>query len=322
MPVRIGQFVLAGVLSSSGFGCNLGINSFLVLATGVFFLVSTVPCAAEENRATADPGSTNSRTFLVRGVLKEIKPGGTNVVIQHETIPGFMEAMTMPFHVRKASETAGLKIGDWISFRLVVTTDRSWIEQVTAVAVPPGVTNQSASAFPPVAPSVRAPQKEFVFTNELGQSVDLRQLQGQALAITFFFTRCPIPEYCPRLSKNFAEASQLLTHLPDAPTNWQFLSVTFDPAFDTPAVLKSYGERYHYDPRHWHFLTGSRERIEDFAGMFGLRFERDGALFNHDFRTIVINATGRVDMIYPVGGNLSSNLVTDILKAAAAGAKP
>ena len=97
-----------------------------------------MPCAAEENQAISDPGSTNHRTFLVRGVLKEIKPGGTNVVIQHETIPGFMEAMTMPFQVRKASETAGLKIGDWISFRLVVTADRSWIEQLTPVAAPPG----------------------------------------------------------------------------------------------------------------------------------------------------------------------------------------
>ena len=295
----------------------------LCLAAGFFFLVPAVARAAEPASAIANSGSTNHRAFFVRGVLKEIKPDGATVVIQHEAIPGFMEAMTMPFRVRKPAETVGLGIGDPVSFRLVVTADESWIEQLTAAAPPPpGGPNQSASASHGAAVPARSPPTEFLFTNELGQSVDLRKMQGQALAITFFFTRCPIPEYCPRLSKNFAEASQLLSQTPGAPTNWQFLSVTFDPAFDTPAVLKSYGERYHYDPRHWHFLTGSRERIEDLAGTFGLRFERDGALFNHDFRTVVINATGRVDMIYPVGGNLSSNLVTDILKAAAVGVRP
>ena len=295
----------------------------LCLAAGFFFLVPAVARAAEPASAIANSGSTNHRAFFVRGVLKEIKPDGATVVIQHEAIPGFMEAMTMPFRVRKPTETVGLGIGDPVSFRLVVTADESWIEQLTAAVPPPfGGPNQSAAASHGAVVPARSPPTEFLFTNELGQSVDLRKMQGQALAITFFFTRCPIPEYCPRLSKNFAEASQLLSQTPGAPTNWQFLSVTFDPAFDTPAVLKSYGERYHYDPRHWHFLTGSRERIEDLAGTFGLRFERDGALFNHDFRTVVINATGRVDMIYPVGGNLSSNLVTDILKAAAVGVRP
>src|SRR5437016_14580043 len=95
------------------------------------------------------------------------------------------------------------------------------------------------------------PLFDYNFTNESGQAVSLGQFKGQALAITFFFTRCPIPEFCPRLSRNFAQAAHKLSSIPRAPTNWHFLSVTFDPELDTPPVLKAYGEKYQYDPSHW-----------------------------------------------------------------------
>ena len=138
--------------------------------------------------------------------------------------------------------------------------------------------------------------------NELGQAVSISQFNGQALAITFFFTRCPIPDYCPRLSKNFAEASRKLSAMPDAATNWHFLSGTFDPEFDTPAVLKGYGDRYHYDPTHWSFLTGAADKIAELAHLSDVTFEREGGLFNHNFRTLIINAAGRLQMSYPIGG--------------------
>ena len=87
----------------------------------------------------------------------------------------------------------------------------------------------------------------YKFTNELGQAVSISDFHGQALAITFFFTRCPMPDFCPRLSKNFQEASKKLSARADIPTNWHFLSVSFDPEFDTPEVLKNYGKQYQYD---------------------------------------------------------------------------
>ena len=294
----------------------------MAAVAGLSFPTVAATPATERGAPIESLNSTNRQSFIVRGVLKEIKTEGSTVVIQHEEIPGYMKAMTMPFRVRKPDETLGLKVGEPVSFRLVVTPDESWIEQLVSAPSQKGGSNEPPSAVTAGDAPQRAPPTEFIFTNELGGRVDLRQLQGQALAITFFFTRCPIPEYCPRLSKNFAEASQLLKQTPGAPTNWQFLSVTFDPAYDTPAVLKNYGQRYNYDSEHWHFLTGSREQIENLGGMFGLHFQADGAFFNHDFRTVIINATGRVDMIYPVGGNLSSNIVADILKAASVGGKP
>jgi protein SCO1/2 len=158
---------------------------------------------------------------------------------------------------------------------------------------------------------------DYQFTNELGQAVSISQFRGQALAITFFFTRCPIPDFCPRLSKNFQEASRKLRSMTNAPVNWHFLSVTFDPEFDTPAVLKSYAEGYQYDPKHWSFLTGPTNKIAELARESDVTFERDGVFFNHNFRTLIIDASGELQMNFPIGGNLSDAIVREIVKAAA-----
>src|ERR1700722_11398969 len=110
-------------------------------------------------------------------------------------------------------------------------------------------TNATASVAPLAESPAqkRNPLKDYKFTNELGQGVSLSDFRGQVLAMTFFFTRCPMPEFCPRLSKNFQEASRQLKCDGESFTNWHFLSVTFAPAFDTPGVLKAYAERYQYD---------------------------------------------------------------------------
>src|ERR1041385_3413256 len=160
------------------------------------------------------------------------------------------------------------------------------------------------------------PLMSYKFTNELGQAVSLAEFRGQALAITFFFTRCPLPEYCPRLSKNFQEASEKLLSNPQAPTNWHFLSFTFDPEFDTPAVLKTYGERYHYDSRHWSFLTGPMDKISELARLSDVKSERKADLFDHNFRTLIIDRAGHLQTVFPTGGNLSDSIVEEILKAA------
>src|SRR5439155_11262393 len=160
------------------------------------------------------------------------------------------------------------------------------------------------------------PLLDFKFTNELGQAVSLSQFKGQALAITFFFTRCPIPDFCPRLSKNFQEASKKLAALTNAPANWHFVSVSFDPEFDSPAVLLAYARRYHYDPKHWNFLTGPKDKIAELARLSEVAVEPDGAFFNHSFRTLIIDANGDLQMSFPIGGNLSEAVVAEILNAA------
>jgi protein SCO1/2 len=214
---------------------------------------------------------------------------------------------------------AGLRPGDEISFRLLVTAEESWIDHLANTGrhvEPSGRTNAEPASATPLPPS-RHPLLDYKFTNELGQAVSLSQFKGQAMAITFFFTRCPIPDFCPRLSRNFEEAALSLSTMPTAPTNWHFLSVSFDTTYDTPDVLKTYAERYHYDPSHWSFLTGPQDKIIELARQSDVNIEREGDFFNHNFRTLIIDAAGHLQMNFPVGGNLSDAIVREILKAAA-----
>ena len=143
----------------------------------------------------------------------------------------------------------------------------------------------------------------------------LGQLRGKALALTFLFTRCPNPDYCPRLSKNFQEAAEKLRATPGAPTNWHFLSVTFDTEYDTPAVLKAYAQRYNYDPAHWSFLTGAPDKIAELARLNDVNFDRDGGFYNHNFRTLIIDPAGALQTIFPMTGDISADIANEILKA-------
>jgi protein SCO1/2 len=171
------------------------------------------------------------------------------------------------------------------------------------------------NSLPHKLPTPRSELLTCKFTNELGQAVSLNDFHGQALAITFFFSRCPIPQYCPRLARNFQEASQKLLAASNGPTNWHFLSFSFDPDFDTPAVLKAYGERYQYDPRHWSFLTGAKDKLSVLASESNVTFETDSGFYNHNFRTMIVDASGHLQMVFPTSGDLSDAIVTEILKA-------
>jgi protein SCO1/2 len=205
-----------------------------------------------------------------------------------------------------------------------VTGSESWIEGIARIeGAPAGEDRQqhSPAGVKALAKHSRHPLLDYKFTNELGQAVSLSDFRGQALAITFFFTRCPLPEFCPRLSKNFQEAERKLSSMAGAPTNWHFLSVSFDPEHDTPEVLRAYGQRYRYDSARWSFLTGPEEQIGELARLSDVTFERSGGSISHNFRTLIIDARGRLQMIFPMGGDLSDDIVSEILKAAGAADK-
>lgn len=275
------------------------------------FLLAATAC----QRNTPSPVSPTAPSveYSARGVIRELPAAGPRVVIEHDEIPGYMPKMTMPLEVRDTNELRHLRVGDTITFQLTVTADTHWIHTLRK-ADPTAISSlaPASSASPATAAPSRA---ELRFTNELGQAVTLGQFRGQALAITFIFTRCPIPDYCPRLSQNFSEALPKLAADRTLPTNWHFLSFTIDPEFDTPAVLRAYAQRHHYDPARWTFLTGTREQITDLAASFGFTLQRNGAQIDHNLRTIIVDVTGAVQMIYPVSGNLTDALVTEMRKA-------
>jgi protein SCO1 len=266
------------------------------------------------------PTAATVRVFSGRGIVEEITPRDHLIVIRHEVIANYMAAMTMPFQIKDTNELAGLQRGSQIDFELHVAENESWVAKI----VPRGIVVLPPLSSNPVAPVPLAnyadPKYELLrykFTNELGQPVSLGDFPGQALAITFFYTRCPLPDYCPRLSKNFSSASQKLEAMPDAPTNWHFLSISFDPDFDSPPTLQAYGRFYQYDPAHWSFLTGPKEKIGELAQRAGVTLQNRDGVINHNFRTLIIDATGRLQMVFPTSGDLSDQIVAEIIKAAA-----
>jgi protein SCO1 len=259
--------------------------------------------------------ATNVRVFVAKGTVMELKPDGRTVVIRHEAISNYMDSMTMPFRVSNSKELAGLGRGDEITFRLHVTESESWVDRIARI----GTVSLPATPMPVRLPSIPPGHSllDYKFTNELGQAVSLNDFHGQALAITFFYTRCPLPDYCPRLSKNFQAAQQKLESLPGAPANWHLLSISFDTEFDSPQMLKAYGNSYQYDPRHWSFLAGPADKVGELARGSGVSYQYDAGTFNHDFRTLIIDAAGHLQTIFPTSGDLSDQIVAEILKAAA-----
>ena len=283
--------------------------------------VSTVTDSS--NTLTA-AGSTNLQTFLVRGVIKKLEPEQKSVTIQHEAVPNYMPAMTMPFKVKEPKELEGLQTGETVWFRLSVTPDESWIDKIKKERTP-------AEAAPQAAAPEREPFRiardveplnvgdampDYRFTNQLGRTVQLSDFKGQALAFTFIFTRCPLPDFCPRMSRNFTEVQQKLKSLPNGPTNWHLLTISFDPHFDTPTVLRNYAQVFQYDPARWDFVTGAMIDIDAITDQFNLAIMKRGNEWDHKVRTVVIDVNGRVQKII-IGNDWKPDaLVEEIVKAA------
>ena len=272
--------------------------------------------------ASAAPASTNAQIFQVKGIVVELLPAEKSVRIQHEEIPGYMDAMTMPFAVRDTNELAGLNAGDTVTFRMWVTEKDGWIDQIKKLNGPKPVNTLPANApirivrdVEPLNPGDALP--DYHFTNQLGQAVSLSQFQGQALAITFIFTRCPFPTFCPLMSNNFRTVQNALLKDPNAPTNWHLLTLTFDPEFDTPDKLRNYATMYGCNPRQWSFLTGALIEVTALGEQFGLMFWRDPqAGISHNLRTVIVDARGRVQKILTENKWTPEELVAEIEKAA------
>src|SRR5215831_14776062 len=230
----------------------------------VGILIFAVSCgdsaqvAEVKDASTKGSAATSNQVFEVKGVIKELKPDGKTVRIRHEAITNYMPAMVMPFEAKEPKELVGLKVGDEVKFRMTVTGDDVWIDQIQKLSggspsqLPSkaGVFHFSRDAEPL---QIGDALPEYHFTNELGQAVSMSQFKGDAVGITFIFTRCPLPNFCPKMSSNFQEVQKKLLAMPNGPTNWHLLTISFDPEFDTPEILKAYADRYKADPKHWSF---------------------------------------------------------------------
>jgi protein SCO1/2 len=159
---------------------------------------------------------------------------------------------------------------------------------------------------------------EYTFTNSAGRVVRLSEFRGSALAFTFIFTRCPFPTFCPRLSTGFSDAQTALKARANGPTNWHLISITIDPEFDTPERLQGYAKRYKADPKRWDFVTGDLTDITAIGEQFGLQFWRANPSepINHNVRTVVVDANGRIQWITPETEWKAETLVEQMIHAA------
>ena len=211
-----------------------------------------------------DSGSNSMESYSARGVVEKISPDHRTATINTEAIPGYMGAMTMDYPVQDAGDLNGILPGDKITFSLMVTKNTDWIQRIQCVGHE-AVSNQmemqtngsSAMTMPELKTGDELP--DGTLTAEDGRQIRFSDFRGQALAFTFFYTRCPLPNYCPLMNRNFAAARDAIGAMPDAPTNWEFLSISFDPQNDTPRVLTSYGGFYENgNTSHWLFAAASK----------------------------------------------------------------
>ena len=271
--------------------------------------------------ALTTTAQTNQEIHSAIGVVIEVAPAEKRVTIKHDAVPGYMQAMTMPFDVKDTNELTGLAPGDAVSFRIVIQDDYGWIDQIrkTGKKINIAVTStpfRSAHDVDPLNEGDLLP--DYHLTNQLGKAISTAQFKGEALAITFLFTRCPYPNFCPLMANNFAEAQKKLLATPNAPTNWHLLTISFDPEFDTPDILRRYAELHGADPAHATFATGAVTDIAALGERFGLVFLKDqGGIINHNLRTIVVDASGRVQKIFIGNTWQPPELVAEITKAAA-----
>jgi len=258
-------------------------------------LMALLVAGCKPQAPAPDTGADDRSSYAARGVVQSIAPDRNKASIKHERIPGYMAAMTMDLSVKNTNEFNGISPGDEITFTLVVTDDDDWIENLQRTGKTAPVTPRPMLPAAGLELKVGDTLPDFAFTNEKGAPVKFSDFKGTALAFTFFFTSCPLPEYCPRMNKNFAEARRLLLADTNAPANWQLLCISFDSAFDTPAILSNYAGLYREaNPDRWLFAVADTNTLAGLAPRVDLNFWRENGSITHNLRTVVLDVNGRI----------------------------
>lgn len=256
--------------------------------------------------------------YQVRGIVRGLPPDHRTVEIEHESIPNFMPSMTMPFSVADAKELAGLRIGDAISFRLDVTPKDFTIANVKKIDVGEVQLPKPKPTVTPAADAASSRLKEgdampvFTLTNEQGERITLDNYRGRPFVLTFIFTRCPMPNFCPRMSNNFAQLQQAIQSGSGAVAETRLLSITLDPQFDTPAVLKEYGAHNAADPKIWNFATGDPTEIDRLTHAFAVYRQNEGGTISHGLTTALLDRNGNVAKLWRGNGWTPAEVIAAI----------
>ena len=266
-----------------------------------------------ESQTTALPSDT--ATYQLRGIVVTSDAATGVVSVDSEAIPGLMGAMTMPYKLAQAGVASELHPGDHITARLRISESGSVIDQVD-------VTAQAKPDYKPTkaynVPTNGEAVPDFKFLNQSGKTIAFDQFRGKAVLITFIYTRCPLPDYCIRMSRNFAAIQKQLAADPQLYGKTHLLSVSFDPTYDTPRVLKSYGTAYAGSTAfsHWDFATpppAELDAVEEFFDV-GVSPGSNNTL-THSLSTAVVTPEGKIFRWYPNNDWTPSAVVDDLKQA-------
>lgn len=229
---------------------------------------------------------------VIRGTLLDGRP-----VIEHEEIPGCMPAMTMAFNVSDLETVADIEIGDRVKFLFHVDGKSSRAESFEVIGKEQSKLVQVIrGGIKPLEIGDKVPS--FSLIDEWGDSFSHEKLHGNFTLITFIFTRCPVPEFCPLLATKFLNLQEKLKKGGDGERNVRLLSITLDPEFDSPAILQAYGQRVGADPAIWNFATGNSDEILKLAQAFQVIASGTGATLNHTLTTALIDSEGEVAKLW------------------------
>jgi protein SCO1/2 len=258
------------------------------------------------------------RTYPLRGQVLAVNADRGEIAVKHDDIPGLMPGMVMFFKVADQRVLTERVAGDLIEATLAMTDRATVLRDVRKIGfsdLTPAVATAAASGFEMIKEGDPVPDQPFV--DEAGRTRRFADWRGRAVAITFIYTRCPIPTFCPMMDRHFAAVQKTVRGTPALVDRVQLVSISFDPEHDTPAVLRAHAAKVGARPETWTFLTGPRDDIDRFATRFGVSLGRDSpAEIAHNLRTAVVRPDGRLARVF-TGNDWTPAQLLEALKAVA-----
>jgi protein SCO1/2 len=256
-----------------------------------------LPANAPRAQTTTGPSEEDERTFTLRGEVARVDRERGIVAIRHEEIAGYMPAMTMPFDLTGDPILDELQVGDQVEGKLVVTAKTSALKDMIITELAEPGADGEGEGKTPSGPKAIEPGEvvpDFTMTTQEGARLALSDLRGEVVVLTFIYTRCPLPDYCPLMDRKFAELERRVALLGAAGERIRLLSVSFDPEHDTPEVLARHAKAVGAKPPRWTFAVAAHDELRKVAGALGLTYGATGNEIIHTLSTAVIGPDGKL----------------------------
>jgi protein SCO1 len=292
----------------------------ILLASAVLALTCVAGCHSGSNAGNPPASAANYKVYHLRGKVVSTNSATGEATLNHEAIPGLMDAMTMPYKLKDPSVLSELHPGDTITSDVLVpqNSDADWLlDHIVVIA-------QAKPDYKPMVfyhvPEPGDAVPDFKLRNQDGRAIHLDEFHGKALLLTFIYTRCPSPNFCPLVTHNFAVIDRQLAANPALYAKTHLLCVSFDPEHDTPQRLRAYGAEYiGSDGKnafvHWDFAVPTQPELREMAKYFdvGITQGADDTI-THTLSTTLIGPRGKVAQFYPGNEWTPDKVVADVKK--------